>query len=104
MNSYFQGHNYTWLFADGIYFVDILKIDNLWCFKSLVKLQLDNNIIEKIEGLDVLVHLVWLGECDFVFVILRSRRTSGLLIRTHCFTCLANCYQAYIPSPNQYVT
>jgi hypothetical protein len=39
---------------------NILRIDNLWCFRSLVKLQLDNNIIEKIEGLDVLVNLVWL--------------------------------------------
>jgi len=40
---------------------DILKIDNLWCFTSLVKLQFDNNIIEKIEGLDILVNLIWLG-------------------------------------------
>ena len=43
-------------------FSDILKIDNLWEFTSLVKLQLDNNIIEKIEGLDLLVNLVWLGK------------------------------------------
>ena len=41
---------------------DILKIDNLWEFTSLTKLQLDNNIIEKIEGLDVLVNLIWLGK------------------------------------------
>ena len=41
---------------------DILKIDNLWCFVNLVKLQLDNNIIEKIEGLDMLTNLVWLGK------------------------------------------
>lgn len=56
--------------AEGIDFADveslrldfknILKIDNLWCFKSLVKLQLDNNIIEKVEGLEMLVNLVWL--------------------------------------------
>lgn len=46
-------------------FADILKIDNLWCFTSLVKLQLDNNIIEKIEGLEKLVNLVWLGENNF---------------------------------------
>uniref|UniRef100_A0A670JRR7 Dynein regulatory complex subunit 3 n=1 Tax=Podarcis muralis TaxID=64176 RepID=A0A670JRR7_PODMU len=39
---------------------NILKIDNLWQFKNLTKLQLDNNIIEKIEALDTLVHLVWL--------------------------------------------
>lgn len=43
------------------FFEDILKIENLWCFKKLTKLQLDNNIIEKIEGLDTLVTLVWLG-------------------------------------------
>ncbi|KAH0632035.1 hypothetical protein JD844_020059 [Phrynosoma platyrhinos] len=39
---------------------DILKIDNLSQFVSLTKLQLDNNIIEKIEALDSLIHLVWL--------------------------------------------
>ncbi|KAA3679169.1 uncharacterized protein DEA37_0011274 [Paragonimus westermani] len=50
---------------------DILKIDNLWRFKNLVKLQLDNNIIEQIEGLDHLVQLKWLAaftkECKAVF-------------------------------------
>lgn len=40
----------------------ILQIDNLWPLENLTKLQLDNNIIEKIEGLQSLVHLVWLGE------------------------------------------
>ncbi|OWK15303.1 DRC3, partial [Cervus elaphus hippelaphus] len=40
--------------------LDILRIDNLWQFESLRKLQLDNNIIEKIEGLENLTHLVWL--------------------------------------------
>ncbi|NXV83580.1 DRC3 protein, partial [Atlantisia rogersi] len=39
---------------------DILQIDNLWQFENLTKLQLDNNIIEKIEALESLVHLVWL--------------------------------------------
>ncbi|XP_070938538.1 dynein regulatory complex subunit 3 isoform X5 [Macaca nemestrina] len=39
---------------------DILRIDNLWQFENLRKLQLDNNIIEKIEGLENLTHLVWL--------------------------------------------
>ncbi|KAK4467336.1 hypothetical protein MN116_008917 [Schistosoma mekongi] len=47
---------------DGIHFENvkhlrldyknILKNDNLWAFKSLAKLQLDNNIIENIEGID----------------------------------------------------
>lgn len=41
---------------------DILKIDNLWSFVNLTKLQMDNNIIERIEGLDILVNLEWLGK------------------------------------------
>ena len=45
---------------------NVLKIDNLWCFKSLTKLQLDNNIIENIEGLDHLVNLVRLGKLDTI--------------------------------------
>ena len=42
-------------------FLDILKIDNMWNFATLTKLQMDNNIIEKIEGLEKLVNLEWLG-------------------------------------------
>lgn len=42
--------------------LDILQIANLWPLENLTKLQLDNNVIEKIEGLESLVHLVWLGE------------------------------------------
>ncbi|XP_005426041.1 dynein regulatory complex subunit 3 [Geospiza fortis] len=41
-------------------FKNILQIANLWPFENLTKLQLDNNVIEKIEGLESLVHLVWL--------------------------------------------
>ena len=41
---------------------DILKIDNLWSFVNLTKLQMDNNIIERIEGLEMLVNLEWLGK------------------------------------------
>ena len=37
-------------------------MENLWCVANLTKLQLDNNIIEKIEGLESLVNLVWLGK------------------------------------------
>ena len=47
---------------------NVLKIDNLWCFKSLTKLQLDNNIIENIEGLDHLVNLVWLGKLVTIYM------------------------------------
>lgn len=43
-------------------FQNILRIDNLWQFENLRKLQLDNNTIEKIEGLEKLTRLVWLGE------------------------------------------
>lgn len=46
--------------------LDILKIDNLWRFTIISKLQLDNNIIEKIEGLTALVNLKWLGKLLFV--------------------------------------
>uniref|UniRef100_UPI00398F3DC7 dynein regulatory complex subunit 3 isoform X2 n=1 Tax=Pristiophorus japonicus TaxID=55135 RepID=UPI00398F3DC7 len=48
------------LIVCGIITADILKIDNLWQFKTLTKLQLDNNVIEKIEGLNTLANLVWL--------------------------------------------
>lgn len=41
---------------------DILKIYHLCQFTSLTKLQLDNNVIEKIEGLENLTNLLWLGE------------------------------------------
>lgn len=53
---------------------DILRIDNLWQFESLRKLQLDNNIIEKIEGLENLTHLVWLGEAPHGPASLLARR------------------------------
>ena len=41
---------------------DIRHIENLWQFTNLRKLQLDNNIIDCIAGLDSLVNLEWLGE------------------------------------------
>ena len=41
-------------------FKNVLKIDNLIGFERLVKLQLDNNIIEKIENLAHLSSLEWL--------------------------------------------
>lgn len=37
-------------------------MENLWLFTNLTKLQLDNNIIEKIEGLESLHKLTWLGK------------------------------------------
>jgi len=41
-------------------FKNLKKIDYLKPFHSLTKLQLDNNVISKIENLDHLVHLTWL--------------------------------------------
>ena len=38
----------------------ILKIENLWQFVSLTKLQMDSNMIEKITGLHMLHNLKWL--------------------------------------------
>ena len=45
---------------------DILKIDHLEGFKALTKLQLDNNVVEKIQGLDCLENLTWLGWGAFI--------------------------------------
>lgn len=42
--------------------LDILKVKGLNQFSNLTELMLDNNIIEKIEGLDQLVNLKRLGE------------------------------------------
>uniref|UniRef100_A0AAQ6IJB3 Dynein regulatory complex subunit 3 n=1 Tax=Anabas testudineus TaxID=64144 RepID=A0AAQ6IJB3_ANATE len=39
----------------------ILMIDHLWEFTSLTMLYLNNNLIEKIEGLDHLINLTWLN-------------------------------------------
>jgi Leucine-rich repeat (LRR) protein len=47
---------------DASIVLDILRIDNLWQFENLQKLQLNNNIIERIEGLENLTQLVWLGK------------------------------------------
>lgn len=39
---------------------NILKIENLSIYANISKLQLDNNIIEKIDNLGALVNLIWL--------------------------------------------
>eukprot|EP01083_Nonionella_stella_P103872 297147_1 len=41
-------------------FRNIYKIDNLKGFENLVKLQLDNNVISRIENMEHLVKLEWL--------------------------------------------
>ncbi|XP_044038279.1 dynein regulatory complex subunit 3 [Siniperca chuatsi] len=57
--------------AEGIHFNEVLKlrleyrnilmIDHLWEFKSLARLDMNNNLIEKIEGLNHLGNLTWLN-------------------------------------------
>ena len=41
-------------------FIDIVEIDNLTGMEDLIKLQLDNNIITEIAGLESLTKLKWL--------------------------------------------
>ena len=62
-------HDIWFLSNVNITLTDILKIDGLWEFVNLTKLQLDNNIIEKIEGIDMLVNLVWLGKLFYAVVL-----------------------------------
>ena len=38
----------------------ILKIENLWQFTALTKLQMDSNMIEQITGLHMIHNLKWL--------------------------------------------
>jgi len=47
------------------FFTDILKIDLLTEFTSLVRLNLNNNLIKEIQGLDSLINLKWLSEKNF---------------------------------------
>lgn len=51
------------------FFADAIKIDSLWDFTSLVKLYMNNNLIEKIEGLQFLTNLKWLGK-GYITIIL----------------------------------
>lgn len=53
--------NYQFYFKK---FLDLLRIDHLWVLKSLTKLSLNNNLLEKIENLNTLVNLV---ELDLSF-------------------------------------
>lgn len=50
-------------------FSDILGIDHLWDFSSLSKLELNNNAIEKIQGLDHLINLTWLSKIQSLFLL-----------------------------------
>ena len=52
--------DFTQISELSLSFRDIYKIDHLRGFESLVKLRLDNNLIESIENLGHLVNLEWL--------------------------------------------
>lgn len=56
--------------CEVVLFVDILRIDHLCEFTSLVRLDLNNNLIEKIEGLACLVNLTSLSKAKFSIYIL----------------------------------
>lgn len=57
-------------YVTGCLFTDIVRIDHLWEFTSLVRLDLNTNLIEKIEGLERLVNLTWLSMTTFCIYIL----------------------------------
>lgn len=63
-----------------MYTADILRIGNLNEFIGLVKLKLDNNIIERIENLDKLVNLKILGEFFFSSMLSVNRNAAIKLI------------------------
>lgn len=68
-------------FIRGCFFTDILRIDHLWEFTSLVRLDLTNNLIEKIEGLDCLVNLTSLSKaklCIHMLLTLSSQNCVGV--------------------------
>ncbi|XP_069691583.1 dynein regulatory complex subunit 3-like [Periplaneta americana] len=68
-------------------FLNILKIDHLWMMTSLVKLHIDNNIIEKIEGLSALVNL---KELDLSFNNIESIENLEVLVKLEVLTLFEN--------------
>ncbi|KAJ4432017.1 hypothetical protein ANN_20631 [Periplaneta americana] len=73
----------TFFFND----TDILKIDHLWMMTSLVKLHIDNNIIEKIEGLSALVNL---KELDLSFNNIEIIENLEVLVKLEVLTLFEN--------------
>ena len=59
----------------------ILKIENLWQFVSLTKLQMDSNMIEKITGLHMLHNLKWLDLSFNRYILSQDFKKS-----TFCFS------------------
>jgi Leucine-rich repeat (LRR) protein len=61
-------------------FRSLARIDNLWGLTKLVKLQLDNNQIQRIENLE---HLV---SCSFVLRALAAQQRCAV----HCCSSISN--------------
>jgi len=55
-----EGIAYNAVLSLRLDFRSILKMEYLWQFSALTKLQLDNNIIEVISGIEKMVNLTWL--------------------------------------------
>ncbi|KAK5856363.1 hypothetical protein PBY51_007966 [Eleginops maclovinus] len=55
-----EGIHFDEILKLGLEYRNILRIDHLWEFTSLTRLNLNNNYIEIIEGLDRLINLTWL--------------------------------------------
>ena len=55
-----EGIAYNAVLSLRLDFRNILKMEYLWQFSALTKLQLDNNIIEVISGIEKMVNLTWL--------------------------------------------
>uniref|UniRef100_A0A665W9J8 Dynein regulatory complex subunit 3 n=1 Tax=Echeneis naucrates TaxID=173247 RepID=A0A665W9J8_ECHNA len=62
-NSHQKGEeiNFSQVFEIRLAYRNILNIDNLWDYTSLTRLDLNNNMIKIIDGLDHLIHLKWLN-------------------------------------------
>ncbi|XP_054286966.1 dynein regulatory complex subunit 3-like isoform X2 [Macrosteles quadrilineatus] len=69
-------------------FLNILRIDHLWMMTGLTKLQLGNNIIEKIENLETLVNL---RELDLSFNRIKVIENLENLGKVETLTLFQNC-------------
>ena len=68
------------------HFLGILTIENLRHFTGLVKLQLNNNFIERIEGLDYLENLQWLGKYLFNYPRMLEGKSGVKAIGSLCLS------------------
>ena len=80
------------------FLTDILKLEHLWEFTSLTKLQLNNNLIRKIEGLDNLTNITWLGKiytsiCHLIYRIQNKKYI--FIINAYM---LNNCKHIHVPN------